>query len=58
MERLQGYCELLRQQLKEADMAPAFVQDEVLQLESNLKGALNEKELYWKLKSIVQWLNE
>lgn len=27
-------------------------------MESSLKGALREEEVYWKLKSRVQWLNE
>lgn len=39
-------------------MASDFDRDEVLQLESSLKGALWEEEVYWKLKSRVQWLNE
>ncbi|CAB4299176.1 unnamed protein product [Prunus armeniaca] len=49
---------LLQQQLKATYLAPDFDRDEVLQLESSLKEAFWEEELYWKLKSQVQWLNE
>ncbi|CAB4269470.1 unnamed protein product [Prunus armeniaca] len=49
---------LLQQQLKATYLAPDFDRDEVLQLESSLKEAFREEEVYWKLKSRVQWLNE
>lgn len=46
--------ELLQEKLNKTFMAPEFYRDAVLQLESSLKGVLQEEEVYWKLKSRVQ----
>ncbi|CAL8155285.1 unnamed protein product [Prunus armeniaca] len=46
--------DLLQQQLKNAYLSLDFDLDNVLQMELNVKGALQEKKMYWKLMSRVQ----
>ncbi|KAM1563229.1 hypothetical protein ACFX10_037669 [Malus domestica] len=53
-----GRIETLKKELRSAYKSKCFAGAEVTEKETELKKLAREEELYWKVKSRIQWLKE